>query len=253
MENLENRTGATPEENMNPAAAAAEAGGGSAPDNWNASEAIDEFHETMADLKAENDAVAVNPEESGKKGSELMAWIKDIVIAVILALIIYQFITPTIVQEHSMENTLNNNDYLILWKLPYTLGQEPDYGDIIVFKSDMYTDNGSQKLLIKRVIGRGGDTVAVREGVVYRNGEALDEPYTKDGYTSGAMDETVVPEGDLFVLGDNRAVSVDSRSPEVGFVESERVVGKAVLRLFPFSQIGGIYGNYVDSTAEAGE
>ncbi|MBR5228522.1 MAG: signal peptidase I [Firmicutes bacterium] len=175
-----------------------------------------------------------------------MAWIRDIVIAVVIALIIAQFITPTIVQQHSMDNTLTNGDYLIMWKLPYKFGASPDYGEIVVFKSELETAEGDQKLLIKRVIAKGGDTVAIRDGVVYRNGVALVESYTRDGYTNGGMDETVVPDGQLFLLGDNRVVSVDSRDPAVGFVAEDLLVGKAVVRLFPFNKIGGLYGNYVD-------
>ncbi|MDD7408345.1 MAG: signal peptidase I [Anaerovoracaceae bacterium] len=188
--------------------------------------------------------------DDGKKsaGREVFAWVRDIAIAVVIALVISYFVTPTIVQEHSMENTLHNNDYLILWKAAYKFGGEPQYGDIVVFKSHIVNEqNGRDKLLIKRVIAKGGDTVAIRDGVVYRNGEALDEPYTKDGFTNGGMDETVVPDGELFLCGDNRIVSLDSRSPEVGFVDEKSLVGKAVCRLFPFNSIGGIYKNLPDA------
>lgn len=198
--------------------------------------------------KADAESVKKADEKSEKKkkskDSGAMAWIRDIVIALVIALVIVQFITPTIVQQHSMDNTLNNGDYLIMWKLPYKFGGSPDIGDIVVFETELETEEGDQKLLIKRVIAKGGDTVAIRDGIVYRNGEALSEPYTRDGYTNGGMDETVVPEGTLFLLGDNRVVSVDSRDPAVGFVSEDLLVGKAVLRLFPFNKIGGLYGNY---------
>lgn len=198
---------------------------------------------TEADT-ADAEAPAAAGAEKRKK-SELFMWIRDIAIAIIIALIISQFVTPTIVQEHSMDDTLHNNDYLILWKMAYKWS-EPEYGDIVVFKSELLDDNGKQKLLIKRVIAKSGDTIAVKDGYVYRNGEQLTEPYTKDGYTNGGIDETVVPDGQLFLLGDNRIVSVDSRDPSVGFVDEELLVGKAVLRLFPFDQIGGLYSNYAD-------
>lgn len=178
---------------------------------------------------------------------EALSWIRDIAIAIVAALLISRVVTPTIVQEHSMENTLQNKNYLILLRTAYKFGSVPQYGDIVVFQSDLVNEtNGKEKLLIKRVIARGGDTVAIRDGVVYRNGEALDEPYTKDGYTNGAMDETVVPEGYLFLCGDNRLVSLDSRSDRVGFVDESTVIGKAVFRLFPFNKIGGIYYNLPD-------
>ncbi|MGI6205903.1 MAG: signal peptidase I [Anaerovoracaceae bacterium] len=188
------------------------------------------------------------PSKNKNTRREVFTWVRDIAIAVAIALVISYFITPTIVQEHSMEDTLHNNDYLILNKAAYKFGGEPQYGDIVVFKSNIVNEqNGEDKLLIKRVIAKGGDTVSISNGVVYRNGEALDEPYTKDGYTNGGMDETVVPEGTLFLCGDNRLVSLDSRSSEVGFVDESTVIGKAVFRLFPFSDFGGIYDNLPDS------
>lgn len=188
------------------------------------------------------------PSKNKNTGHEVFTWVRDIAIAVAIALVISYFVTPTIVQEHSMEDTLHNNDYLILNKAAYKFGGEPQYGDIVVFKSNIVNEqNGEDKLLIKRVIAKGGDTVSINNGVVYRNGEALDEPYTKDGYTNGGMDETVVPEGKLFLCGDNRLVSLDSRSSEVGFVDESAVIGKAVFRLFPFSDFGGIYDNLPDS------
>lgn len=191
----------------------------------------DSAEENPESLTAE-DAV---PEK--KKGTEVMSWIRDILIAVIIAVIIAQCIQPTIVREHSMQNTLQPNDYLILNKLAYRFGGEIEYGDIVVFHSNLQTEDGDEKLLIKRVIAKGGDTVSIADGQVYRNGELLDEPYTKDGYTNGGMDETVVPEGQLFLMGDNRVVSVDSRSQKVGFISEDLVIGKAVLRLFPFNEI----------------
>ena len=182
-----------------------------------------------------------------KRGSEAMAWIRDIVAAVLIAVIIAQFIQPTIVREHSMQNTLQPNDYLILSKMAYKFGGDVEYGDIVVFKSDVEQENGKKKLLIKRVIAKGGDTIAIADGQVYRNGEILNEPYIKDGYTNGGIDETTVPEGELFLMGDNRVVSIDSRSPEVGFVDEDLVIGKAVVRLYPFDQFGSVYKNLPES------
>ncbi len=180
-----------------------------------------------------------NKNSSAKR--EVFYWVRDIAIAVAAALVISCFVTPTIVKEHSMDDTLHNNDYLVLWKMAYKFDREPEYGDIVVFRSDVVDEsNGKKKRLIKRVIAKEGDTVAISDGVIYRNGEALDEPYTKDGYTNGGMDTTIVPEGTLFLCGDNRLVSLDSRSEQVGFVEEDRVIGKAVFRLLPFRDFGKI-------------
>jgi signal peptidase I len=152
-----------------------------------------------------------------------------------------QFIKPTIVKEHSMENTLFPNDYIFLSKQAYSLGGEPRRGDIVVFRSDIINESdGTVKNLIKRVIAVEGDTVEIHDGVVYVNGEALDEPYTKDGYTEGQMPEITVPENDLFLLGDNRQKSKDSRDPSVGYISESKLIGKAVLRIFPISDFGPI-------------
>ena len=178
--------------------------------------------------------------------SEFLEWIRDITIAIVTALLLSRVITPTVVQQHSMENTLQERNYLILLRTAYQFGGEPEYGDIVVFRSDLVNEqNGKNKMLIKRVIAKGGDTIAIRDGIVYRNGEALKEPYTKDGYTGGTMNETLVPDGTLFLCGDNRQGSLDSRSEQIGFVEEERLIGKAILRLFPFSEAGSIYGDLV--------
>lgn len=166
-------------------------------------------------------------------------FIKDIVIALIIVLIITAIIKPTIVKESSMEPTLYGNNYLFVNKLAYKMKQHPDYGDIIVFKSDLEKEDGSgKKLLIKRVIGVENDVITISNGVVYRNGVALDEPYTKEGYTDGTLQDFRIPEDQIFVLGDNRAVSRDSRDTEaIGTVEESRVLGKAFVRLYPFSEI----------------
>lgn len=191
----------------------------------------------------EKEEVTTGTPERGQKskkaaGGGILLWIRDLAIAAVIALVITQFVSPTIVQEHSMDDTLHNNDYLIMWKLPFKMNHAPEYGDIVIFKSSLLTEDGKQKLLIKRVIGKGGDTLAIRDGIVYRNGEALDETYTKDGYTNGEMEEITIPDHELFLMGDNRLVSVDSRSPQVGLVNEDLLVGKAVFRLFPFNKIG---------------
>ena len=103
------------------------------------------------------------------------------------------------------------------------------------------TDGTGKKLLIKRVIGVEGDTMTIQDGKVYRNGELLDEPYIhgQETLADEGMDiiDMEVGEDELFCMGDNREVSLDSRSPQVGNVDEDDVVGKAVVRLFPFNQI----------------
>ncbi len=168
---------------------------------------------------------------------ELKEWIKDILIAVIVAVIILQFIKPTFVRETSMLPTLQEYNFLFLSKQSYTFG-EPRNGDIIVFHTHLKTQAGDEKMLIKRVIGLPGDTINIEDGIVSVNGEVLSEPYILEPYTAGYVSDLVVPEGDLFVMGDNRQNSIDSRDPDVGFVKIDDVYGKAVFRIYPFNEIG---------------
>lgn len=164
-------------------------------------------------------------------------WIKDIAVALIIGILVLQFVKPTIVKEHSMDPTLNENDYIFLSKQSYRF-HEPESGDIIVFHTDLLQANGKEKLLIKRIIGIPGDVISITDGVVYRNGEALEESYILDDYTATDMEEVVVPEDSVFVMGDNRQNSIDSRDSSVGYVEEDLIVGKAVFRLYPFNKIG---------------
>ena len=169
-------------------------------------------------------------------------FIKDIIIAIIIVALVTIVIKPTIVKESSMEPTLYENNYLIINKLSYFNKDHPNYGDIIVFQSDLdKTDGTGKKLLIKRVIGVEGDVMTITDGQVWRNGALLDEPYVhgQETWADEGMDVVNLEVGDdeLFCMGDNRDVSLDSRSPEVGNVSEDVVVGKAVVRLFPFNQI----------------
>ena len=171
------------------------------------------------------------------KKETVNAWIKDILIAVAIATVILQFIRPTIVKEFSMMDTLHENDYLIVSKQAYLFG-EVQYGDIIVFNTALKTTDGQNKRLIKRVIGLPGDTMEIKDGKVYRNSELLTEDYIFEPYTSGMVKPTVIPEGQLFVMGDNRQNSADSRDERIGMVSEKSIYGEAVLRLYPFNKIG---------------
>ena len=179
----------------------------------------------------------------GRKGWNrfMKEFIKDLAIAVIIVAAVSFVIKPTIVKQQSMEPTLNANDYLILNKLSYFHKDHPQYGDIIVFQSDLEKDDGSgKKLLIKRVIGVEGDVISIRDGKVYRNGEELDEPYIHGQETleeDMEIDEMKIGPDELFCMGDNRQNSKDSRSSDVGNVDEDAVVGKAVVRLYPFNKI----------------
>ena len=166
--------------------------------------------------------------------------IRDIVIALVIVVAITLVIKPTIVKENSMQPTLYANNYLLVNKQAYRFGDEKR-GDIIVFQSELEDEDGNQKLLIKRIIGLAGDIISIKDGKVFLNGEELKEDYIKEEETPGDIKDYKVPEGQLFVMGDNRRVSIDSRDPDVGCVKEDTVMGKAFVRLYPFSEIGGLY------------
>lgn len=176
-----------------------------------------------------------------KRRSELNDWVKSIIIAAFIAVLLMQLIVPTVVREHSMEPSFYGGDYLIVGKINYKISS-PHRGDVIIFKSDipMNTAEPSQakKLLIKRIIGMPGDVINISDNEVSINGEVIDEPYINEGGTPGDVVNYVVPKDSYFVMGDNRTVSIDSRRNEVGPVHKDRIIGKALIRLYPVNKIG---------------
>lgn len=177
-----------------------------------------------------------------KPGSFMFSLLCDLIVALAIAAVILFFVRPTIVKQSSMENTLKENDYVIMYKQAYR-SKLPERGDIIIFQSSLEDLNtGQGKLLIKRVIGLPGDQISIRDSQLYINDSYYEEDYLKDGYTPAETNplegETfIVPDYQYFVMGDNRAGSIDSRSNDVGCVSLDQIRGKAVLRLFPFNKI----------------
>ncbi|MDO4719336.1 MAG: signal peptidase I [Peptostreptococcaceae bacterium] len=167
---------------------------------------------------------------------EIVEWIKTIAMAVILSLIITTFVRPTLVKGVSMFPTLDQNHYLLLYRMAYAGDKMPKPGDIVVFKSHLLMENGKGKDLVKRVIAVEGDHILIRDGKVYVNGTELTEDYINGGYTDGEISENVPP-GYIFAMGDNRPNSRDSRDPEVGMIPKGDIVGKVFIRLFPFNRI----------------
>lgn len=171
-----------------------------------------------------------------RKKSELFEWIKALAIAVILAAVIRYFLfAPIVVDGLSMMPTLHDQDRMIVNKIGYKIG-EPERFDIVVFHAT------EEKDYIKRVIGLPGDRVEYRDDTLYINGKACEEPYLdeyKNTLIDGPLTEpfTVeeVPEGQLFVMGDNRRYSKDSR--HIGPVSKDEVMGKTSLIYWPLNDI----------------
>ncbi len=163
---------------------------------------------------------------------EIIEWVKTIMCSLLIALIITTFASPTIVNGISMAPTLDNYDLLLINKLAYK-DKNIVRGDIIVFKFEEENKN-----LIKRVIGVEGDTVEINKGIVSVNGIELTEKYIDFEDISSKDLKIVVPKDSIFVLGDNRNDSRDSRNVEIGTVAEDTILGKAYFRLFPFSKIG---------------
>ena len=168
--------------------------------------------------------------------NEIMDWIKVIVVAVILSFLITRFVKPTIVKGESMLPTLRPNDYLIVNCSAYKNNRDIKYMDIVVFESEIPLKENKKKDLVKRVIGLPGDHIVVDEGKVYRNDTELDQSFTNDGITDRNTD-VVVTDGHIFVMGDNRLNSSDSRDSRVGLVDMDKIIGKVCMRLFPFNKI----------------
>ena len=169
-------------------------------------------------------------ETSGKSlKKEIIEWLQAIVIAVVLALVIRNFVFTVVrVDGQSMEPTYQHSDRLIVWRLGY----EPENGDVVVFNPP---GKGKNVYWIKRVIASEGQHVEIdyNTNAVYVDGEKLGEPMYDKAYLP--IKELDVPEDCVFVLGDNRNNSTDGRV--IGPVNKEHVVGKAVLRFWPFSKI----------------
>ncbi len=161
---------------------------------------------------------------------------KSVIIAIVAAVLIITFVFETVsVDGLSMFPTLNNKDRLIVEKVSYYF-RDPKVNDIVVLK---YPADTREKF-IKRVVAVSGDKVKIEDNRLFINGIEKDEPYLNEKFINGFFNEVTVPENTVFVLGDNRNNSRDSRFPDVGFVNKKLIVGRAVLRLYPFNKIGRI-------------
>ncbi|NMA55006.1 MAG: signal peptidase I [Firmicutes bacterium] len=159
-------------------------------------------------------------------------YVQSILLAVALALFIIAFVVQSfIVTGPSMEPTLYSGERLLINKFIFRF-TEPARGDIVVF----HPQARPKEDYIKRVISVAGETVEIRDGGVWIDGLQLTESYVKE-ITYGQFGPVKVPEGKIFVLGDNRNNSQDSRYNEVGLVSKQSIVGKAILRYWPLHRL----------------
>lgn len=208
------------------------------------------------------------------KTKDILEWIVCILIAFVLALLIRYYIgTPTIVKQSSMHPTLEQNQRLILNRWSRTTKKMPERGDIITFEApdkkyiaqNEFNSNDviakysneptnwfsnfvfhvleiGKESYIKRVIGLPGDHVQISDGKVYINGEEFDEPYLQDNVTTNmgkyAFSDLVVPDNCVFVLGDNRNFSTDSRA--FGCITLEKIEGTVWIRFWPLNLFGKV-------------
>ena len=167
-------------------------------------------------------------------------FLQGIVVIMALLVMVYLFImSPQEVNGESMEPNFHNSEYILTNKVTYKFRQ-PKRGDVIIFKSWKNKDVD----YIKRVIGLPGDTIELQHNAIYVNGQKLEEPYLSPNvaiFGGSFLQEdqpTVIPDNSLFVSGDNRPHSSDSR--EFGPVAESDIIGVVILRYWPFSQFGVI-------------
>lgn len=167
-----------------------------------------------------------------RKGNFFKDWIIPILSALVLALLINKFIFFNIyIPSGSMIPTLNINDKLVVTRVYNKENLEE--GDIVVFYSDEYKER-----LVKRLIGLPGDKIEIKDGVVFRNGQKINEDYVKNKDDFNGTYE--VPQGKYLFLGDNRPDSLDSRLWKDPYIEASKIEGKVQFRFYPLKDFGSI-------------
>lgn len=175
-------------------------------------------------------------EKSRGIAGEILSFLLYVVVVVGITFLIIHYVGQrTYVSGSSMENTLSDGDNLIVDKITYRFSDPKRY-DIIVFPYQ-YEEN---TYFIKRIIGLPGETVQIVDGIIYIDGEALQESYGREVMKNSglAADPVILGEDEYFVLGDNRNDSTDSRDPSVGKIPRDRIIGRAWVRIWPLSKIG---------------
>ena len=184
-------------------------------------------------LWPERKSLMQEQEKQTAKGRDLYEWVQSLVGSVLVVVAIFTFVIRMMgVDGHSMLNTLQHGDRLLV--VNSMLYHDYKYGDIVILRKNGVFDDDP---IVKRVIAVEGQTVDIdfAEGIVYVDGEALEEDYIREPtYTAeGTEFPLTVPEGSIFVMGDNRNGSSDSRDYRLGTVDTRYVIGKAAFLIFP--------------------
>jgi signal peptidase I len=191
----------------------------------------------MAELIKRFKKTPEQPEKAQTPASGLYEWVESFIKTVVVVVFVFTFFARTsVVQGGSMENTLQEGEMLLVTRFLYT----PVHGDIVVATKPTMLNEP----LVKRIIAMGGQTVDIDfgSGIVKVDGIELDESYVNTP-TNKRYDLTfpvTVPKGQLFVMGDNRNGSLDSRSSKIGFIDERYILGKVFWRILPLSHFGSL-------------
>ncbi|PHG59733.1 signal peptidase I [Bacillus toyonensis] len=177
---------------------------------------------------------------------KIWIWLGIMVISLFFTGLINMFIFQTYrVEGHSMDPTLHNQELLFVSKLVHTFSEEPNYKDIVIIDSQLgreetlrkpifklgliaiFTGDSNKDIYVKRVIGKPGDSIEIKDGYVYRNDKKMKESYIKELMPSFIEGKWIVPQNHIFVMGDNRNNSRDSR--EIGPIPIDHILGKVVM------------------------
>ncbi len=179
-----------------------------------------------------------NKQPSTSLKDEIFDWVQNITFILSAIVLIFIFLFRIVgVDGDSMLPTLHDKDWLITSDFLY----EPENGDIVVLAKESFLDG---KMIVKRVIATEGQEIDIdfKKGIVYIDGEEIKEPYIADK-TKRRLDfefPATVPEDCVFVMGDNRNHSADSRDASLGMVHKSNILGRVILRVFPFKNFGAV-------------
>lgn len=230
-----------------------ETGGGESPEAWEESAAVREermreFQWELSRLEQEEPVRRPTTESASLRAVNNVFMLSVcLLLGFFIASLITHFVAyQTRVEGQSMEPTLSDGDSVIIQKLSYLFG-EPERFDVVVFPVNAKGDgkNGEHSFYVKRIIGLPGETLQVRDGSVYIDGERLEaDRYCLSKILDGGNADTPITmkEDEYFVLGDNRNMSTDSRNSYVGMVKKNDISGKVFLRIWPFTHFGVLSG-----------